>query len=74
MKHTPKNKVEQPIANTAQSETISQVGENVPTERHLKTMWNVANEIRKTVLGNKWKVEGDMNNYETPNLLQTFLK
>ena len=74
MKHTPKNKVEQLIANTTQSETISQVGDNIPTERDLKTMWNVANEIRKTLLGNKWKVESDLNNYETPNLLQTFLK
>ena len=74
MKHTPKNKVEQLIVNTTQSETISQVDENIPTERDLKTMWNVANEIRKTLLGNKWKVESDMNNYETPNLFQTFLK
>ena len=26
------------------------------------------------LLGKKWKFEGDTNNYETPNLLQTFLK
>ena len=74
VKHTQKNKAEQLIAYTTQSETISQVAENFPTERNLKTMWNVASEIRKTLLGNKWKFEGDMNNYETPSLLQTFLK
>ena len=37
-------------------------------------MWNVANEIGKTPLGYKWKFEDDINNYETPNLLQKFLK
>ena len=74
VKHTQKKKAEQLIAYTTQSETISQVAENFPTERDLKTMWNVASEIRKTLLGNKWKFEGDMNNYETPSLLQTFLK
>ena len=73
-KHTPKNKPEQLIADTTQSETISQVAENVPTKRDLKTMWNVANEIGKTPLGYKWKFEDDMNNYETPNILQKFLK
>ena len=26
------------------------------------------------LLGNKWKFEGDMNNYGTPNFFQTFLK
>ena len=69
-----KNKAEQPFADNTQSETVSQVAENFLTERDLKTIWNVANEIRKTLLGSKWKFEGDMNNYETPNLLQTFLK
>ena len=74
VKHTQKNKAEQLIAGTTQSETISQVSENFSTERDLKGMWNVANVIRKTLLGSKWKFEGDMNNYEIPNLLQTFLK
>ena len=44
------------------------------SEHDLKTMWNVASEFQKTLLGNKWKFEGDMNNYETPIFLQTFLK
>ena len=74
VKHTQKNKAEQLIAGTTQSETISQVSENFSTERDLKGMWNVANVIQKTLLGSKWKFEGDMNNYEIPNLLQTFLK
>ena len=74
VKHTQKNKAEQLIAGTTQSETISQISENFSTERDLKGMWNVANVIRKTLLGSKWKFEGDMNNYEIPNLLQTFLK
>ena len=74
VKYTQETKAEQFIADTTQSENISQVTENFPTERDLKAMWNVANEIRKTLLGSKWKFEGDMNNYETSDLLQTFLK
>ena len=73
VKYTQESKAEQFIADTTQSE-ISQVTENFPTDRDLKTIWNVASEIRKTLLGSKWKFEGDMNNYETSDLLQTFLK
>ena len=36
------------------SESTSQVAEKFPTERDLKTMWNVA---RETLLGNKWTFE-----------------
>ena len=36
------------------SESTSQVAEKFPTERDLKTMWNVA---RQTLLGNKWTFE-----------------
>ena len=36
------------------SESTSQVPEKFPTERDLKTMWNVA---RETLLGNKWTFE-----------------
>ena len=45
-KHTHKNKVEQLIAKN-QSETISQVTENSPTERDLKTMWNAVSEFQR---------------------------
>ena len=55
VKYTQETKAEQFIADTTQSENISQVTENFPTERDLKAMWNVANEIRKTLLGSKWK-------------------
>ena len=48
--HTQKTKAEQLIADTTQSESNSQVAENFPTERDLKAMWNVANEIWKTLL------------------------
>ena len=34
-------------------------------------MWNVANEIQKALLGSKWNLEGDMNNYEKPSFLPT---
>ena len=68
VKYTQESKAEQFIADTTQSE-ISQVTENFPTDRDLKTIWNVASEIRKTLLGSKWKFEGDMNNYETSDLL-----
>ena len=74
MRHTQKNKAEQLIADTTQSKTISQVAENFPTEHDLNIMWNVASVLRKILLGNKWKFEGGINNDETPNLLQTFLK
>ena len=43
VKHLKKNKAEQLIAITNKSEIISQEAENFPTERALKTMWNVAN-------------------------------
>ena len=53
VKHAHKNKAEQLAADTTQSETISQVARNSPTERDLKTMCNTASEIRKTLPGNK---------------------
>ena len=62
LKHTPKDKAEQLIADTTQSEFISQVAENLSTKRDLETMWNVPNEIQNTLLGSKWKFGGDMNN------------
>ena len=45
VKHTHKNKAEQLFLDTTQSETISQIAENFPTERDLKAIKNVANEI-----------------------------
>ena len=45
VKHTQKNKAEQLTAHTTQSETISEVAENCPTECDLKAVWNVANVI-----------------------------
>ena len=74
MKHTHTKKAEPLSADTTQSKTVSQVAENFLSEDNLKTIWNVVSEIRKTLLGNKWKFEGDTINYDTPNLLQTFLK
>ena len=43
VKHTHKNKAEQLFLDTTQSETISQIAQNFPTERDLKAIKNVAN-------------------------------
>ena len=44
------------------------------TEFELKMMWDVAKIIRKDILKDKWKFNGDLNNFTAPQLLSTFLK
>ena len=43
-------------------------------EFELKMMWNVAKIICMDILKEKWKINEDLNNFTTPQLLSAFLK
>ena len=43
-------------------------------EFELRMMWNDAKIICKDILTEKWKFNGDLNNFTAPQLLSAFLK
>ena len=69
-----KNKPEQILSGDTQSEAVDLVAEDLTDESDVKAMWKVANKIRKQLLQNKWKFEGNMTSFNAPPLLSTFLK
>jgi SRSO17 transposase len=40
----------------------------------LQTMWKVSKKIRKELMQQSWKFEGDIKNFAPPTILSTFLK
>ena len=45
-----------------------------PNESDMKSLWKISKQIRKEILAERWKLDGDFESYKPPHLLFTFVK
>ena len=74
VKNSQKNKPEQIISEDAQSDVVHAFVDNRSNSEDLQTMWKIAKSIRKEMLQQHWKFEGDLKSFKPPSIMSTFLK
>ena len=69
-----RNKPEQIMTSSTQSEVISDICDSTTTNNDIKSMLKLAKKIREEILLQDWKFIGDFSTYITPAFLSIFLK